>query len=484
MKNKIIVLYNQSKSIREIARTTSTSRNTVRKYIREYEILKEKLEDEIDLEKIKIIQAEMVNPPTRKGVRVRRVFVGELEKRFYELMELDEQRNKDLKTNKQQATAARIHRQLLSEGFKIGISTIQEKFREYKNKNKETYIKQEYEPGFRAEYDFHEIKVYIDNKLRRIYQATITLPHSGYTFTKYYINSKMEVFIDSIVSFFEEIGGVVLTMVFDNMRNVVRNFVYRGEKEYTESLIKLSNYYGFEIKTTNPYSGNEKGHVEQAGKNVRLELFTFKYKFKTLDELNEYAKEELKKFNEDKNNSFKNEQAHLYELPKVRYELGALLVNKVDKQSFITIDNNYYSVPDQYVLKKVSSTVYTNQIMVYNEYGDLIASHNKKVGKGEYTIDILHFTSTFMKKPGALLNSLALKQAPKVYQTLFHKYFTTKVKEFIKLIKEKTMYELSEYLVKLNNGEKIELIKDKITIEDVSINQLNQISDMFNQANY
>lgn len=131
----------------------------------------------------------MVNPPTRKGVRVRRVFAGELEKRFYELMELDEQRNKDLKTNKQQATAARIHRQLLSEGFKIGISTIQEKFREYKTKNRETYIKQEYEPGFRAEYvlpdNFNEVVASYLRREIKCSDASKILNMARGTFLKY-----------------------------------------------------------------------------------------------------------------------------------------------------------------------------------------------------------------------------------------------------------------------------------------------------------
>ena len=73
-------------------------------------------------------------------------------------------------------------------------------------------------------------------------------------------------FLDSLIAFFEEIEGVPKTVVFDNMRNVVSKFVYGGAKEYTEDILKISNYYGFKIVTTNPRRGNEKGHVEQGGK--------------------------------------------------------------------------------------------------------------------------------------------------------------------------------------------------------------------------
>ena len=89
------------------------------------------------------------------------------------------------------------------------------------NRNKEAYIKQQYLPGYRAEYDFHEIKVLIKGKVVKLYQATITLPYSNYIFAKHYLNQKFESFIDSLVTFFEEIGGVPENIVFDNMRNVL-----------------------------------------------------------------------------------------------------------------------------------------------------------------------------------------------------------------------------------------------------------------------
>jgi hypothetical protein len=173
-------------------------------------------------------------------------------------------------------------------------------------------------------------------------------------------------------------------------------------------------------------------------------------------------------------------------LPKLKYELGRIQTSIVDNEALVSIDGNHYSVPDNYVRKSVYSQIYIDYLSVYNEKHELIASHKKIEGKGEHSIDILHYTSTFSKKPGALINSVALKQAPKVYQTLFHKYFTTKVKEFIKLIKNNDIYELNELLVKLETGTSIyALINNKSatdSIESVSLNQLNQISQLFNQG--
>ncbi len=87
----------------------------------------------------------------------------------------------------------------------------------------------------------------------------------------------MESFLDSIVQFIAHCGGVFTEMVFDNMSNVIKRFIYKGEKQLTDDLLKISNYYGFKVNTTNPRSGNEKGHVENSGKTVRRELFSLKY---------------------------------------------------------------------------------------------------------------------------------------------------------------------------------------------------------------
>ena len=483
MKNEIIALHRQGISNREISKRLGISRNTTNKYVKEANNLFKQIENETDESKIFLLQNELVSRPKRKSVWTRKVFTGELKQRFYELISLDEERDTKLGINKQKLTASLLHRTLKSEGFDVGITTIQTEFKIYKNKHKEAFIKQQYDPGFRAEYDFHEIKVIEGGKVKKRYQATITLPHSNYVFAKHYPDQRKENFLDSLISFFEEIGGVPKTIVFDNMRNVVRKFVYGGSKEYTEDLLKFSNYYGFKIITTNPRRGNEKGHVEQGGKVIRKELFTFNYEFDTLADLREYTKDELIKLNNKSLPKFINEKTQLLNLPLVRYEIGTLVNSVVNSESLIQIDSNQYSVPESYVNKDVYSNVYNEVINVYNLKHELIASHKKIEGNKECSINILHYTSTLLKKPGALTNSLALKQSPKIYQELFHKYFTTKPKDFIKLINENDIYELNELLIKLNNGYKLTSIKSKeITIEEVSSNQLSQISNLFNQG--
>ncbi len=483
MKNKIIILYRKGFKIREIERELNISRNTVRKYTREYDdLIKQIDEASTSSEKIRLTNL-LVSAPRRKSVTKKRKFVGDVVKRFYEIIEENKVKDKHLGDNKQSLTGTLLHKTLASEGYDIGASTIRNEFSKYKDKlKKEAFITQHHKPGVRAEYDFHQIKVLIDGKKRDIYQATISLPHSNYKFARYYTNQKSENFIDSLIQFFEEIGGVPEIIVFDNMRNVVANFLYGGGKFYNKELIKLSNYYGFEIQTTNPRKGNEKGHVEKSGQVIRSDLFTLTYKFDSLKELNDYAKSELIKLNDEALEKFELEKEKFLKLPITRYDLGVITTSKVNKESLISIQGSFYSVPDKYVGKTVNTNVYPHLIKVFDDRHHLIATHNKKVGKGEYSINILHFTSTFMKKPGALLNSVALMQAPEIMQTLFHKYFTTKPKEFIEIIKENNIYELRDILISLENGIDFNNLDYEESIEDISVNQLNYISSLFDQG--
>ncbi len=76
---------------------------------------------------------------------------------------------------------------------------------------------------------------------------------------------KWKIFLDIHVKAFNKIGGVHREVVYDNMKQAVKRFVGRNEKEATEDLIKISLYYGFRYRFCNIAKGNEKGHVEKGG---------------------------------------------------------------------------------------------------------------------------------------------------------------------------------------------------------------------------
>lgn len=470
-KNEVIIRYRSGESKKAIAKALGIARNTVDKYVNEYNQLQQELSQAVDKTVIAAIQNKICSAPKRKQANVKKkAFTPEVERRFLELLEIDRKRKEVLGTNKQTISAASLTRRLNSEGYKVSESTILIHFNLYKNAHPECFIKQWYDYGKRAEYDFHQIKVKVAGLVKVFHQVTISLPKSNYIFGMLYKNENIKTVLDSIIRFINHCGGVFEEMVFDNMSTVVKRIIKPNDKEYTDDIIKLSTYYGFKINTCNIKSGNEKGHVENSGKLVRKELFSLNYEFESEEALYDYYNKELAEYNKKALKEFEIEKKALKTKPAHDYLICDFARCSVNSYSLVTIGNNFYSVPDKYVGKEVIANIFSDRVVLFDK-DHQIASHIKKEGFQEYSIEINHYLNTFLKKPGALKNSLALKQAPDTLKHIFYEDYNMNAKKFIEdLIKNE-----------LKTSTNIEtIVADTIAL--VSENQLDNISRLFGQG--
>lgn len=459
-KNEVIALHNLGKSARWIGSNLNIHRNTVNRYIKEYEELMSKIDlcsSEIDSS---TLQEEFFGCNKMKHKkRPNTVFTGQLKERFEEIIKLDQERDVLLGPNKQKINAAVIYRRLKAEGYQVGETTIRQYFAEYKKKHPEVFIRQSYEPGQRMEYDFHQIKVLINNKERTYHQATISFPFSNHVIGYLFKDETTVSVMTSLVDAFEEIGGVPQNIVFDNMSTVVKKIIMKNEKEYTESILKLAAYYGFSIVTCNVAKGNEKGHVENSGKVTRTDFFSINYKFNSEEELMNYYQKALDEFNKSKEKEWEYESFFLKSKPKRPYVISLFGSSILNSYCCACIDTNFYSVPDDYAGKCVDYRIIKDDVIISYE-SEVIARHKKVDGSGNYIIEFKHFLKTFLRKPGAIANSLALKQAEKKLKTIYQNY-KDNPREFILFLMDEN--------------------KEKNSIESISVNQLNLISSLFGQ---
>lgn len=136
-KNEIIVLFRQGKSQRQIAKQLGISRNTVAKYVNEYQDLSKKLSDDLNEKDKNLIQERICGKPKYDTSNRKKVKYNELiDKRIDELLEFEEVKNKRLGRNKQALTAKAIHEILVSEGHDIGLTVVTEHVRMKKDKLK------------------------------------------------------------------------------------------------------------------------------------------------------------------------------------------------------------------------------------------------------------------------------------------------------------------------------------------------------------
>lgn len=82
MKNDILSLKRQGFSNRKIVLKLNISKDTVNKYVNEMTDLMALIENETDKNEILRLQEKLVSAPTRKSVRIRKVFTGKLKERF------------------------------------------------------------------------------------------------------------------------------------------------------------------------------------------------------------------------------------------------------------------------------------------------------------------------------------------------------------------------------------------------------------------
>ena len=441
-KQKIILDYiKNNKSQREIQRETGISRDTIRKYIKEYEEgLRQAGKNLTETEKVDLIDEITQKPKYKSSSRTKTAVTEEvIEKIKYYLKENENKRLSGL--SKQQMKKIDICEALNKEGFNISYTSVINTINKIEHKKREAFIKQEYSPGDIAEFDFGTVKLYIEDNILREYQLAIfTSAFGNYRWAKLFPKQDTSCFLEAHAYFFQHIKGVFNTIVYDNTRVAVKKFLGPSEKEPTEALLKLSLYYKFDYRFCNVRSGNEKGHVEKSVEVVRRKAFSQKLKFNSLEEANSHLMNVLDEINSKCPFGKKKSAKELLEeerenlLPEMPlYETAKIQDCRVNKYSTIMIDSCYYSVPDNYVGQVLRCKVYTNKIIVfYNE--EKICEHDKINGMNKWKIDISHYIYTLYRKPKALVSSAAFEQMDKVLKDIYNDYFKNKDKEFIQVI--------------------------------------------------
>lgn len=465
-KHTIIRLKLEGDSNREVAKMLGINRKTVAKYWNDYKELQKNLDEgKVDARIVleKIAQEPKYDSSNRKKVK----YTKELDEYLDKILDGEKEKDLKLKNHKQSLSVVQIHKLILDKGFEISYPSVVVYVREKRKKIKETAVRQQYDFGDRLEYDFGEVKLYIAGKLKTLSLAVLSSPASNFRWAYLYTNQQAEVFFDSQVRFFEMIGGMYKEVVYDNMKNVVTRFIGRNEKKLNKNLLAFANYYGFNINVTNCFKGNEKGHVEGSVRIVRKNAFSIKYEFDSFEQACEHLEKELLKMNES--SLIEDEKKKLLSL-RPKYDLAKITEQKVDAYSFVTVNNNKYSVPDYLVGETVLVRSYAREIKIYVN-DNLVCTHKKKDGSSEYSIDIKHYLNTLDRKPGAIRNSLALKSTPYL-KTIFDKYFIKEPRKFVEIIKdnkEKSTDELidvfNEYIKYGENGVPKDVIKQVNSIE-------------------
>jgi len=440
-KKDIIMLKEQGLSNREVSRRTGRDRDTVSKYWNEYRQQLRRLE-EPGADTKSVQEGLLLEPKYKATNRKRPKYTEELDKRLKAILKEETRKDRLFGAgHKQKLTNKQIHKKLVDEGFDISGVTINIALAAIRKRQKEVFIRQEYDLGDRLEYDFGEVFLDCGEGIKTYHMAVISSPAGGFRWMYLYTNQKKAVFMDSHVRFFEMMGGCYREIVYDNMRNVVTKFIGKNEKELNEDLVKMSIYYGFRVNVTNCFKGNEKGHVEGSVKIVRNQIFADKWAFNSLEDAQGYANSKLLKMNEGSQMAAEKKYLQPYRPP---LELAVICEAKVNPSSLISVDTVFYSVPEYLVGKRVIIKKYHNEIRIYAG-NEMVAKHKRLFGNSKMQVDIYHYLNTLRKKPGAVRNSVALKSIPRL-KAIFDTYYKNQPKKFIERFLENKALSIEEII--------------------------------------
>lgn len=438
IKQQILHFYRvEELSLREISRRSGADRKTVTKLINAYEsYIKEHPDlgiDEFLAERPKY-KARKYSPKV-----LRETISKEIDKC---LRENDRRRNNGMR--KQCLKRKDIHRLLIEKGFSISYSSvckyISRRKDEKTSKSNDVYLKIRKYPGEECEFDWGEVKLFLDGKSTVVMMAVFCFPYSKGRYAYLFHHQDTLAFMESHRNFFRDVNGVPSTMVYDNMKVAV--ILGKNEKKPTMALQRMSNFYRYQWRFCNARAGWEKGNVERSVDYVRGRAFTARVDFPTLEDAQKWLSNICTQINmesgsiatEDKEGQLAEDLATLKPYPG---EFGCfeLAEYKVDKQSMVNIKSNRYSVPDNLAGKNVVVQLYSEKVAIFDGSHKKVAEHIRSYGSNQWVVEFSHFIPTLMRKTAAIEHCEAFHQMPSEIQEIFKKHFRDNGKEFLLLVK-------------------------------------------------
>ena len=228
---------------------------------------------------------------------------------------------------------------------------------------------------------------------------------SQYTYAEASMSQQKEDFVTSVENAIRFFGGTPAAIVPDNLKSAVIKSS-RFEPTINETLADFAEHYQTTILPARAYKPRDKSLVEGAVKILyrRIYVHLREQKFFSLDQLNEQIWNLLEVHNKRKLTArpysrlelfTEDEKKELNPLPQERFEIKYQSFATVMQNGHVllSLDKSYYSVPYQYLRKKVKLLYTKSTVQIYYKY-NRIATHPRHYKPYVYTTNPDHMAST------------------------------------------------------------------------------------------
>ena len=395
--------------IREIARRTGLSRNTVRKYLASQE-----LEPSYPLRK----------SPSK---------LDDYEEMLTNWLFRESRRHR-----KQRRTVKRLYKDLVVLGYTGSYDRVAAFARawrqaqlEAKRQPGKAFVPLQFAPAEAFQFDWSEDWVKIDGVSTKLQIAHFKLSYSRAFFLRAYLTQSHEMLFDAHYHAFRAFGGIPERGIYDNMKTAVDKVGRGKQRQVNKRFHAMVGHYLYEPEFCNPAAGWEKGQVEKAVLDARHGLWHDTPPFKTLQELNQWLYEHCQALWQEtahpqmKNRSLAEclaqEQPKLMPVP-VAFDGFVEVSKRVSSTCLVTFEHNRYSVPASFANRVISLRVYPERLVIVAE-AQVVAEHVRvfnrdKSTPGQTIYDWRHYLSVAQRKPGALRNGAPFLELPDSFRQL------------------------------------------------------------------
>jgi transposase len=392
---QILRLHSQGVGKLTISYKTGSSRNTIRRYITEFD------NSGLTYREISVLtDKDLEDLFVKPDVPVKNT---KLEYLFSLFPALDKEMKKK-----------GVTRQILWAEYKknnpngVGRSQFNFYFTQWKAQVSPT-MRMEHKAGDKLYVDFAGDKLNIIDKttgeITPVEVFVSILGASQLTYVEAVRSQQKEDFIEACENALHYYGGVPQAIVPDNLKSAVKKSS-KYEPVLNETFADFAEHYGTTILPARAYRPRDKALVEGAVKIIYTRIYAkiMKENYFSLEELNAAIIVELENHNNmllsgrnySRRQQFEEvERATLSPLPLLKYELKKELYVTVMKNGHVSfsIDKHYYSVPYKFIGRKVKLRYSSSVVEIFYNY-ERIAFHNRMRSPHNYTTDKEHMAST------------------------------------------------------------------------------------------
>jgi transposase len=396
-------------SVREIARRTHLSRNTIQKWLESGETVP--------------------RYPKRKSPSKLDPYAEEL---------TDWLRGNQRLSRKQRRTAKQLHAALVAKGYNGSYGRVAAFARRWRRAEQErlnttgrgAFVPLVFAPGEAFQFDWSEDFAVIGGERTKLQIAHFKLSYSRAFLLRAYPLQTHEMLFDAHVHAFPVLGGVPRRGIYDNMRTAVDRIGRGKARDVNLRFAAMVSHYLYEAEFCNPASGWEKGQIEKNVQDSRHRIWTALPAFPDLVALNDWLEARcLALWRELPHPSQRGRT-----IAKVWQEEQPLLMQdpapfdgfieqpkRVTPTCLVHVDRNRYSVPASFANQPVSVRLYAERVVIAAE-GQVIAEHGRRINRshdgGQTIYDWRHYLSVVQRKPGALRNGAPFAALPDGFRRL------------------------------------------------------------------